>query len=211
MDNILKMNPRPNYVQINTWNDGPESHYIGNLYKGQNEDFWPAKYSGADWPHTGWQSLVASFTAAFKNGKKSGAEMAPAGGDMASGSMWYHPILTTADCKPKDAGTPPAPGPAVNKCPDTTPASHYLVEPEGFGNATDTINWAVVISPGAGSGYKMRTLSDGKVLNTKDVVHGLNHHSVPGVVPGKQVIELVDSNNKVVMTAGAKARPIAPE
>ncbi|KAK8076142.1 hypothetical protein PG994_003414 [Apiospora phragmitis] len=44
MENILAMSPRPNYVQFQTWNDGPESHYIGDIWPEQNHDYQPWKY-----------------------------------------------------------------------------------------------------------------------------------------------------------------------
>ena len=36
MKSILGMSPRPAFVQVQTWNDGPEAHYFGNLWDEQN-------------------------------------------------------------------------------------------------------------------------------------------------------------------------------
>ncbi|KAH7060931.1 glycosyl hydrolase family 71-domain-containing protein [Macrophomina phaseolina] len=77
MEGILKMDPSPEYVQIITWNDGPESHYIGNLWREQNNDTDPSRYAmQANQPHDGWQPLIGSFIQAFKDEKKP-SEMKP--------------------------------------------------------------------------------------------------------------------------------------
>jgi len=45
MANILSMATAPDWVVIQTWNDGPESHYIGNLWPEQNTDAQPGMIS----------------------------------------------------------------------------------------------------------------------------------------------------------------------
>jgi glucan endo-1,3-alpha-glucosidase len=44
MANILNMSPRPDFILVQTWNDGPESHNIGNLWPEQNTDIEPSYY-----------------------------------------------------------------------------------------------------------------------------------------------------------------------
>lgn len=41
MENILNMGTQPDWIVVQTWNDGPESHYIGNLWPEQNTDSQP--------------------------------------------------------------------------------------------------------------------------------------------------------------------------
>lgn len=36
---------QPDLIQVQTWNDGPESHYIGNIWPEQNTDSIPGSNS----------------------------------------------------------------------------------------------------------------------------------------------------------------------
>lgn len=98
MMNILNMDPQPDFVQFQNWNDGPESHYMGTLWTEQNNDTDPGAYSNeADWPHEGWQPLVASFINAYKAGGDY-STMTPADGSVAVGAAWYHVELQDVSC-----------------------------------------------------------------------------------------------------------------
>lgn len=76
----------------------------------------------------------------------------------------------------------------------------YYEQPQGFSTGQDNLNWAVVLASEA-SGYKIRTISDGAVLQTIGVNPGLNYGASSGVQAGAQSLELVDSSGNVVMTA----------
>ncbi|KAJ7809135.1 hypothetical protein B0H14DRAFT_3481706 [Mycena olivaceomarginata] len=58
--NILSMPIQPDFVTIMTWNDGPESYYVGNIWPEQNTDSDPARYvqAGSRWDHSGWRQLI---------------------------------------------------------------------------------------------------------------------------------------------------------
>ncbi|KAL2047720.1 hypothetical protein N7G274_000762 [Stereocaulon virgatum] len=172
MQNILNMTNQPDFVQVITWNDGPESHYIGNLW---SESGSSTPYcSQAAFPHNAWQPLITSFIAAFKAGGST-ASMAPPGGQ-AAGALWYKTILQSESC----------PGAA---------------QPEGFSSGTDTLNWAVVL-PSGSSGMQVRGTSGGNVLQTVRVYPGMSFGSFGGVQAGVQFLELLDSSGNVVMATG---------
>ncbi|WKT51246.1 hypothetical protein QSH57_016216 [Fusarium oxysporum f. sp. vasinfectum] len=98
MINILNMDPQPDYVQFQTWNDGPEAHYIGNLWTEQNNDTEPYFYANQEtWDHTGWQPLVSSFVNAYKTGQ-SASQMTPMNGDVLVGAAWYRTELSDVKC-----------------------------------------------------------------------------------------------------------------
>jgi glucan endo-1,3-alpha-glucosidase len=78
MSNILTMSPGPDFIQVQTWNDGPESHNFGNLWPEQNTDTQPAYYMES---HTAWQPLLSSFIAAWKNGGSATSMMPTTTGD----------------------------------------------------------------------------------------------------------------------------------
>lgn len=59
---------KPDMVQIISWNDFGESHYIGPVEGSQpGSESWT---DGMD--HAGWLELTAHFVARFKSGGKSG-------------------------------------------------------------------------------------------------------------------------------------------
>ena len=138
MQNILDMSPQPDFVEVITWvnipsfnlpfthytytppqNDGPESHYIGNLWPESGGD---TPYSSqATFPHNAWQPLITSFIAAWKAGGST-ASMSPPG-NQAMGALWYKTILQDESC----------PG----------------AQPEAFSTGTDTLNWAIVLPAGS--------------------------------------------------------------
>ncbi|OAR01560.1 hypothetical protein LLEC1_04683 [Akanthomyces lecanii] len=92
---------QPDMVEVLTWNDAGESHYIGNNWPetlGGNPEIL-AYSSNEVWPHTAWQPLIQSFITAYKgNGR-----FAPVNGASASGAMWYRTVLTTASCNKPSA------------------------------------------------------------------------------------------------------------
>ena len=63
IEQVLEL--QPDFVEIITWNDSGESHYIGNC--------WPEAISGAPaiqaysngFDHTAWQDVLAPFISAY--------------------------------------------------------------------------------------------------------------------------------------------------
>jgi len=159
-------------------NDGPESHYIGNLWLEQNNDTQPLKYANSQWSHTGWQPLITSFIGALKAGL-SASEMIPPPGKIAVGAIWYKTILSTSNC----------PNEGSNK---------YTEKPEGWETASDSLNWAVVL-PNDPRGMQIRTITNGRM----DYIPGrpgLNYGTVP-IEAGFQRLELLDQAGNVLLAA----------
>lgn len=66
------MQVQPDYVQIITWNDYGESHYIGPLRDGVYGAFGKglAPYNYVlDMPHDGWRQLLPYWIDTYKNGR----------------------------------------------------------------------------------------------------------------------------------------------
>ena len=190
MNNILSMASSFDFVEIITWvnphpftpptsspaneplkNDGPETPNNGNLMAETSDSSVMYCEPQANFPHTAWQPLVKSFISAYK----SGGTMAPPSGATAVGSMWYKTILQSSTCS-------------------------GATQPNGWSTGTDSLSWAVVLPSGA-SGYQVRATSNGKVISTVKVNAGLNFGSPTGVQAGSQLLELLDSTGKVVMSA----------
>lgn len=171
-------------------NDGPESHYIGNLWPEQNNDSQPNSYANQDtWPHTAWQPLVASFIDAFVNGHQ-GTAMTPQDGSIAVGALWYKSIITATVLCPNYAG-------------------QYYEQPQGFNSSVDELIWSVVLSPSAPNGpYSVTTFSGDKKSATRQqtLTPGLNlGYSGDTVDAGLQTIVMTDGSGSVVMSASTGA------
>lgn len=164
-------------------NDGPESHYIGTLWPESSTAPDALRYANqTSWPHSAWQSVIASFIPAYKAGLPA-SSMTPPSGTLAVGSMWYKTILQSSVCP----------------VPDST---YYYNKPAGFSTGRDNLNWAIVLAGSAtGAGMQLRAVSNGVVLTTVPVTAGLNYGAAGPVQPGPQRVELVDRNGNVVRTA----------
>lgn len=181
MINILQMDPQPDFVQFQTWNDGPEAHYIGTLWPEQNTDHDPNMYANQDqWDHTGWQSLLASFIKAYKSGSSTTA-MAPADGSDIAGAMWYRTELTDVEC--------PFDGKAA-----------FYSKPDGFDDTVNYLYWSIILNPSLGSGYT--AVVSGKEEHTAHLSPGINYgYGAGDIVAGEQIIKVKDPNGNVVYTA----------
>ncbi|CAG8983304.1 hypothetical protein HYALB_00007432 [Hymenoscyphus albidus] len=127
MKETLAMPNGPGFIQVITWNDGPESHYIGNLWPEQNSDAEPALYaSSTKGNHKGWQPLIHSFIVAFKQGAKDISQMTLPPGTTSpfTGAIWYKKVLSGANC----------PG---------------ATKPDDYEAAKDKITWAIIVDSSA--------------------------------------------------------------
>ncbi|KAI0123459.1 glycoside hydrolase [Xylariales sp. AK1849] len=175
MEEILALETQPAFVEIMTWNDAGESHYIGELwYEGLTDDIL-AYANNDDFGHTGWQSLISSFITAFKNGDDA-TRMQPRNGADMIGSMWYRTILKDASC-----------------------SSDSLGRPAGAGAAKDAVNWAIVVADGV-TDAAAQVWSNGVLVGKTALSSGLNYGSTPGMATGIQYLEVVDSDYTILMS-----------
>ncbi|OCL08544.1 glycoside hydrolase family 71 protein [Glonium stellatum] len=180
MAGILSMSPAPDYIQVISWNDGPGSHYIGNLWPEQNTDAQPSIYATQKTAaHDAWRPLIASFIQAFKAGLPATSMTPPS--NLPVGTLWYKSILQRIICPDERLGG-------------------YYSKPDGFETAKDQLNWAIVVPAGA-TGYSVRAISNFKVIQTQKLVPGLNFGAADrNVEAGVQKLELL-LNGKVVQVA----------
>ncbi|SCV50154.1 uncharacterized protein FFFS_09366 [Fusarium fujikuroi] len=181
MVNILNMDPQPDYVQFQTWNDGPEAHYIGNLWAEQNNDTQPYFYANQEtWDHTGWQPLVSSFVNAYKTGQ-SASQMTPMNGDVLVGAAWYRTELSDV------------------KCPYEGNDAYYN-KPDGWDDDVNYLYYAIILNPSYGPGYKV-TVS-GTTEHTAPLNPGMNYGYGAGEVQtGAQRITVKDPSGNVIYSA----------
>ncbi|KAF2194284.1 glycoside hydrolase family 71 protein [Zopfia rhizophila CBS 207.26] len=91
---ILELGPR--FIEIITWNDYGESHYIGNLASPHSDD-GNSKWVN-DMPHNGWLDMAIPYIAAYKAGQKSPASFIKEDKLI----YWYRPTLKSLDCTATD-------------------------------------------------------------------------------------------------------------
>ncbi|KAJ5500300.1 Glycoside hydrolase family 71 [Penicillium expansum] len=91
---ILRLSPR--FVEIITWNDYGESHYIGPLASPHTDD--GASKWAMDMPHNGWLDMAKPFIAAYKAGSRLPIRFL----EEEKLVYWYRPTMKSADCDATD-------------------------------------------------------------------------------------------------------------
>ena len=86
---------QPDLVELITWNDAGEGHYVGNFYQSQIAGTAEGDYADG-FDHTGWQQIITPFIQAYKSGATSGAQISASSAPV--GTMWYRTLLTSASC-----------------------------------------------------------------------------------------------------------------
>jgi glucan endo-1,3-alpha-glucosidase len=169
---------QPDFVQIQTWNDGGESSYIGNVW--DNAIVGSPAHGYIDgFDHSGWQILMKAFIAAYKSGGRTAADVVPVSGNgkNAEGVFWYHPILSTASCSADPLG-----------------------RPAGAENAEDAVQVAVMLA-GPAVGATVNVYSGGALIGSYKGVKGLNSWSVDGLNVGEQKVEVIGTDGSVLLSA----------
>jgi len=98
MEQILRV--KPEFIEILTWNDAGEGHYMGNLYSTQIDAVMASQTLQYD--HRGWQTLLKALIRSYK----SNVPLAPSAGLIAEGAMWYRQLFLTDYCN--DPQGPPS-------------------------------------------------------------------------------------------------------
>lgn len=86
---------QPDLVELITWNDAGESHYVGNFFESQIDGSNIGDYADG-FDHTGWQQLITPFIQAYKSGATDISKISA--GSSPVGTMWYRTLLTSASC-----------------------------------------------------------------------------------------------------------------
>ncbi|KAF7336343.1 Glucan endo-alpha-glucosidase agn1 [Mycena venus] len=177
MGNILQLGPdlAPDFVTILTWNDGPEGHYVGNIWPEQNNDAEPARYvtSAPRWDHWGWLSLIKSFSAAYMTG----GPMLPEFDQGIAGAMWYSSVMKSSICPP---GT-------------------YVTNWEAGG---DQVNWAIVVSTKF-SNLEVH-ITSGHITTVYPGMGPGANYAATAKNPGQQLLEVFSGGIRIAMAQGGR-------
>ncbi|KAJ2959214.1 hypothetical protein NQZ79_g5296 [Umbelopsis isabellina] len=94
MEQVLQL--QPDFVEVITWNDAGESHYVGDWWPEQVAGTAEADYAGG-FDHKGWLQVITPFIKAYKAGATDISQITPPGSTPV-GALWYRTLLTSASC-----------------------------------------------------------------------------------------------------------------
>ncbi|KAH7014504.1 glycosyl hydrolase family 71-domain-containing protein [Microdochium trichocladiopsis] len=165
-------------VEIITWNDYGESHYIGPL-RSKHYDDGNSKWVN-DMPHNGWLELSKPFIAAYK------AKATSVNNYITDEKViyWYRRNLKSTNC---DATDTTAGRPANNDS-----GNYFMGRPDGY-NTMDDVVYVATLLKSAGT----ITVTSGNTVVTRNVPAGASLIQVPAGL-GKQKFSLT-RNNAVVL------------
>ncbi|AEO61225.1 glycoside hydrolase family 71 protein [Thermothelomyces thermophilus ATCC 42464] len=157
-------------VELITWNDYGESHYIGPLSSPHYDD-GNSKWTN-DMPHNGWLDLSKPFIAAYKN-KDTSVDKYITDDQII---YWYRRTLGSLDC---DATDTTAGRPANNDS-----GNYFQGRPDGWQTLEDAVYVVTLLTePGT------LTIASGDQVVEQEVPAGANLVKVPAAV-GKQRFSL---------------------
>lgn len=183
---ILQLGPQ--YVEIITWNDYGESHYVGPLSSPHNDD-GNSKWVN-DMPHNGWLDMAAPFIAAYKAGAKSVNEYI----EKDQIIYWYRPSLKSANCDSTDNTMKGVTAPSEN---------FFKGRPNGADTLAESV-FVVALLKEAGT----VEVSSGENKKTFDAKAGANAWAVP-MGAGKQTFSLTRGGSSVL--SGTSPRDISAD
>jgi hypothetical protein len=185
-NSILTLQPR--FIEIVTWNDYGESHYIGPLSSSHYDD-GNSKWVN-DMTHDGWLEMAKPYIAAYKAGSPSVAE------HIAEDQLvyWYRPNHKSLDCDATDTTMVVA---------NNASGNYFQGRPHGFDSMKDHVFVVSLLTePGK------VTVTSGDNTQSFDAPAGASIFEVTMGV-GKQQFALT-RNDKDVLT-GASLRDVTEE
>ncbi|CAN8097837.1 unnamed protein product [Discula destructiva] len=153
---ILSLGPR--FLEIITWNDYGESHYIGPLSSPHYDD-GNSKWTN-DMPHDGWLDVSKPFIEAFKDGETSAASYVTADELV----YWYRPTLRTINCDDTDTTLVPA---------NNDSGNYFEGRPNGYESLADAV-FVVAMLTEAGT----VTVQSGTNIQEFDAPKGISAYQV---------------------------------
>ncbi|KAJ5307639.1 Mutanase [Penicillium atrosanguineum] len=155
---ILQLGPR--FVEIITWNDYGESHYIGPLSSPHTDD-GSSKWA-MDMPHTGWLEMSKPFIAAYKAGVTDPMDYITEEKLV----YWYRPTKKDVDCDATDT--------TMQGNPNNSSGNFFRGRPNGWEAMTDEVFVVALLKSPA------RVLvQSGDQSQAIQAPAGISAHSVP--------------------------------
>lgn len=183
---ILETSPR--FVEIITWNDYGESHYIGPLSSPHSDD--GASKWVMDMPHNGWLDMAKPFIAAYKAGSQTPIDYL----DEEKLVYWYRPTPKEADCDATDT--------TMHGDADTSSGNFFRGRPNGAHTMTDEVFIVTMLKEPA-----TVEVQSGDKTETFEAPPGVWSHSVPMGV-GAQIFKVTRGEETVDSLSGTSLRDI---
>ena len=166
---------QPDMIELQTWNDAGEGHYMGNWWEEPIQNTPILEYV-KDYDHKGYWAILAPFVGAWKRGETKTSGMVPIG-KVVQGTFWHHTLTVDGDCE-----------------------SDPLGKPRDYQNSEDLVSGVVLVESGR-TGL-VATVSNGdKELGKVDLVGGYNQFKFEGLGAGKVSISIADEAANVLATA----------
>ncbi|KAB5528024.1 putative alpha-1,3-glucanase/mutanase [Coniochaeta sp. 2T2.1] len=178
---ILSLKPR--FLEIVTWNDYGESHYIGPLMSPHFDD-GNSKWTN-DMPHGGWLDMAKPFISAFHAGASS------ANSYVTTDQLvyWYRPNPRSLNCDATDTTMVPA---------DNSSGNYFMGRPNGWETMEDSV-FVVAMLTQAGT----VTVASGSNTQSFNVPAGISSYTVPMGV-GKQQFWLTRNGQTILSQVSLK-------
>ena len=165
----------PQFLEIISWNDYGESHYIGPLSSPHIDD-GNSKWTN-DMPHDGFLEMAKPYIAAFKAGSKTVDSFI----DTDQIIYWYRPSLKSADCDSTD-----------NCQGAASPPNYFPGKPNGYDTVEDSV-FIVALLKSAGT----VTVTSGGNTQSFNAQAGANAFQAP-LNAGKQSFALTRNSQTVL-------------
>ncbi|KAH5607577.1 hypothetical protein HBI26_043990 [Parastagonospora nodorum] len=170
---------QPDIVQLQSWNDAGEGHYMGNLW---TEALFLKKTRDLTdgYDHRGYWEALTPFIRAWKRGDTQTAGMVPLEGRRVQGVFWHHTLTVDGTCESDDVQTSES---VVALAEDAV--SGIVLVPQ------DVTNLVSVVNVG------------GKELGKTALVPGFNKFKYTGMGTGKVQLEVWEGSTMVAGGYGA--------
>ncbi|KAF2118542.1 glycoside hydrolase [Lophiotrema nucula] len=164
---------QPDMIELQTWNDAGESHYMGNLWEEPMTNSPIHTYTDG-YNHTGYKEILGAFVQAWKRGDTTTANMVPTNGKTIQGTFWHHTLTVDADC-----------------------SSDSLAKPQDvINNAEDAVSGVVLVAKGS-AGLVAVVNNGDKELGKLTLNEGYNKVKFTGVGAGKVQLEVWDRSTMI--------------
>ncbi|ROW01305.1 hypothetical protein VMCG_05983 [Cytospora schulzeri] len=174
---ILSLKPR--FIEIITWNDYGESHYIGPLNSPHYDD-GNSKWTN-DMPHDGWMDMAKPFISAFKDGASS------ANSYVTTDELvyWYRPTPKSINCDATDTTMVTA---------NNNSGNYFEGRPDGYESLSDSVFVvSLLTSPGT------ITVESGSTVQEFNAPQGISAYEVPMSIGQQQFF--LSRNGQTIMSA----------
>lgn len=160
---------QPDMIELQTWNDAGESHYMGNLWDEPLTGSPVHNYTDG-YDHKGYWQILPAFIQAWKRGDKTTNKMVPTNDKPVQGAFWHHTLTTNADCSADTLGKP--------------------------SNTEDAVSGVVLVAEGQTKLIAVVNNGD-KELGKMKLMEGYNKFKFLGLGVGKVQLEVWDGSTMI--------------